>query len=100
MSSRAAKLDMDLSALPAMSVPMTEERDEDTLALCREHCTRAGMLFEDASPKAILIGDVPTGELESVVRELRGMTEHASALLAAAATLARECGDGTPPEHN
>lgn len=92
---------MDLSALPAMSVRMTGERDEDALALCREMCVRAGMLFEDASGRAVLIGDVSAGELETVVRTLRVMNEQASTLLAAAATLARECSGGTPPpEHN
>lgn len=79
---------MDLSARPAMSGRMAGERDEETLALCRALCTRAGMLFEDASARAVLIGEVPEGELASVVRELQGMTDEAASLLAAAAVLA------------
>lgn len=86
---------MDLSALPAMSVAMVEEPDEDALALCRELCTRTGMLFEDASAKAILTGDLPAGELLDLVEELQGVTKQARGLLAAAAVLVRDCQGNT-----
>lgn len=66
---------------------MANEIDGDTRSLCLALSTRAGMLLEDASAKAILLGDLQREELRSAIREAQDMAEQAGALLAAAEML-------------
>jgi hypothetical protein len=61
--------------------------DEDRLDLIRKLSTQAGMIFEDASVKALVIGGCSAEELHAVVSEVRDMAERASVMLAAAEAL-------------
>jgi len=63
---------------------VTDNADPETLELCRQLCTRAGMLFEDASAKAVLIGHLQSDELGARIKEVRCMARQASSLLDAA----------------
>lgn len=62
--------------------------DENTkLELARALLTQAGMLFEDASPEAILVGGLGSAELRTRVQELLAVNERAGAILKAAEAL-------------
>jgi len=63
---------------------MTPDVDPETMDLCRQLCTKAGMLFEDAGAKAVLIGHLQPDELRCRVQELRRMANQASVLVEAA----------------
>ena len=60
------------------------------MQLCRELSTRAGMLLEDASAKAVLMRDVDPHELKRTIHEAREMTEQAVVLFTAAEALLQE----------
>ena len=45
--------------------------DEDQIALARQLCTQAGIIMEDASATAILVGHTDAGELASVIQRVR-----------------------------
>jgi hypothetical protein len=66
---------------------MAGDLDKDELDLCRALCTRAGMLFEDASAGAILVRHLKGEGLRKTIRNGRDMAERAEALLAAAEAL-------------
>lgn len=62
--------------------------DENTrLELVRQLLTQAGMLFEDASAEAILVGELSPAELKARVQELLVVNERAGAILRAAEAL-------------
>lgn len=61
---------------------MADEIDSTSLELGRALCTQAGMLFEDASAKAVLIGGIAPAQLRDVVRETKAMAETAIIILA------------------
>jgi hypothetical protein len=58
--------------------------DDDTADLVRLLCTRAGMIMEDASSAAILIGGKAPAEMLVMIKELQLQTMRSAALLAAA----------------
>lgn len=68
---------------------MPSDPDPETIRLCREHCTRAGMLFQDASALAVLVGALQPHDLAARVEELKRMTKQASVLLEAAGEIIR-----------
>ena len=57
------------------------------LDLVRQLCTQAGMIMEDMSAKAVMLGGLDAEALGAVVREGRQEMDRASALLAGAAAL-------------
>lgn len=61
--------------------------DEDKLELIKRLCTEAGMIFEDVSAEAILIGGVSPGKMPGTIAKLRSGAQRASDLLAAAAAV-------------
>lgn len=62
--------------------------DEKTgLELARALLTQAGMLFEDASAEAILVGGLGPAELKARAQELLAVNERAGAILKAAEAL-------------
>lgn len=71
-----------------MCRPMDED-DQARLELCKALCTHAGMLFEDLSPRAIVVSALSGHELAALIRDLRCGTDRASTLLAAADFLTR-----------
>lgn len=83
---------MDLPLLPATVRPMTYSLEEDTLDLCRELSSRAGMLFEDAGDLTVGVRHHTIVQLRVVVRDALVMTEKAGAILTAAAALLGEEG--------
>ncbi len=62
--------------------------DDDTTDLVRQLCTRAGMIMEDASAVAILVGGKTPIELRSIIAELQTLAEQVNAVLAAAKAMA------------
>ncbi|KRA79718.1 hypothetical protein [Altererythrobacter sp. Root672] len=66
---------------------MTCSLEEDTLNLCRELSSRAGMLFEDAGDLTVGVRHHSIDQLRVVVRDALVMNEKAGAILAAAAVL-------------
>ncbi|MGQ0589126.1 MAG: hypothetical protein ACT4N8_06285 [Sphingosinicella sp.] len=66
---------------------MTDGVDPDRLALARGLSTQAGMLLEDASAQAVLVGRSSVRELRQRVIEVRSANRNAETLLAAAASL-------------
>ena len=46
--------------------------DDDAIALVRQLCTQAGVIMEDASARAVLVGGLGAGELAEVVRGSQG----------------------------
>lgn len=72
---------------PACVVRVTDEVDEDQIALCKALCTQVGMLFEDMSVKAILVGKVDPVELRDVIQETLRVSARAESLLKAAHNL-------------
>jgi hypothetical protein len=63
--------------------------DDDTGDLVRQLSTRAGMIMEDASANAILVGGKTPGELRSIVGGLEIMMNQAGAIISAAKALIR-----------
>ncbi|MDB5575511.1 MAG: hypothetical protein JWR80_687 [Bradyrhizobium sp.] len=61
--------------------------DEDAIALAWQLCTRAGMIMEDISAEAILVGRLDAGQLDAVVERLRCSLGHARTLADAAAAM-------------
>lgn len=61
--------------------------DPDRLALAKALSTQAGMLFEDASAEAILVGNLTAGELGATLDGVRDMHVRAGVFLKAAAAL-------------
>lgn len=58
--------------------------DDDTADLVRLLCTRAGMIMEDASPMAIMVGGKASGELCAIIEKLQAQIRRVNALLTAA----------------
>ena len=61
--------------------------DDDAIALVRQLCTQAGMIMEDASARAVLVGGLGAGELAEVVRVTRQELAGALAIVDAAAVI-------------
>lgn len=61
--------------------------DEDKFDLVRQLCTRAGMIMEDGSTIAILVGGKTPDELRVIVAELDIMMNQVGALITAAKAL-------------
>ena len=55
--------------------------DEDQIKLVRELCTQAGMIMEDASAAAILVGSLDAAGLTSVIALVRRELTRALALV-------------------
>ena len=62
--------------------------DEDKLRLIKELCARAGMVLEDATTTALLIGEVPENGMTVTLAGLRTMSERAVSLFKAAQAIA------------
>lgn len=60
--------------------------DDDTINQVRQLCTQIGMIMEDASSNAILIGNADAGQLKETVRGLGEAVDACSELVAAAAS--------------
>jgi len=71
-----------------MCRPVNED-DQIRLDLCTALCTQAGIMFEDLSPRAIMVGSLGSEELAALIRDLRRGADEAAKLLAAAEILAR-----------
>lgn len=61
--------------------------DEDDTDLARQLCTRAGMIMEDTSATAILIGDEDSNDLRLIIADMEHQSNRFNALLAAAKVL-------------
>lgn len=61
--------------------------DDDVTELIRQLCTRAGIIMEDASATAIVIGGLTADELSEVVKVVHQEIIRANSVLAAAAAL-------------
>lgn len=65
-------------------VTVVTEDEDARLEIARALLTQAGMLFEDASAEAILVGALAPAELRVRVKELLVANERAGAMLNAA----------------
>ena len=61
--------------------------DDDAIALVRQLCTQAGMIMEDASARAVLVGGLGAGELAEIVRVTRQELARALAIIDAEAVI-------------
>lgn len=61
--------------------------DDDIADLIRTLCTRSGMIMEDASATAILVGGLTGDQLSRAVKHVQREIAHANAIIAAAAAL-------------
>jgi hypothetical protein len=77
---------MDFVRLSHMCPHMDEEAD-DRLALSKALSTQVGMICEDASAKAILVGHLELEGLSTVLLEIRQMLNKAEIIAAAASAL-------------
>jgi hypothetical protein len=67
--------------------------DEDALALVRQLCMRAGMIMEDGSVEAVLVGRLDAERLGAVVERLRQHLGHARTFAEAAAAILEAASD-------
>lgn len=66
---------------------MTDDVDPDRLALAKALSTQAGMLFEDASAEAILVGGLQPDKLREMLLRVLDMNMRAGVFLEAAVSL-------------
>lgn len=77
---------MDRGCQVSLGRHVTED-ERDRLKLAQALSTQAGMLFEDASSEALLIGALGPGELRVRVNDLLSVNGRAEAMLNAAQAL-------------
>ncbi len=71
------------------TVAAEDHMDDDTADLVRQLCTRAGMIMEDASTIAILVGGKSPSELRYIVDELEIQSGRVVSIVAATSALIR-----------
>jgi hypothetical protein len=81
------KLDLDFVSRWTPVAPRRCRMDEDTIALARQLFTRAGMIMEDASAFAIVVGGKDVHELHEMAGELEIALAQGATLIAAAKTI-------------
>lgn len=77
------KLSLDFMAWSGRGVPMDENIDDLIVQLC----TRIGMIMEDASVTALIVGGMLPSDRLNVIEELEGAAKRIDALVAAARAL-------------
>lgn len=66
---------------------MNDDNEADRLALAKALSSQAGMLFEDASAEAIMVGDLGPDQLRQMLYRALDMNMRAGVFLEAAANL-------------
>jgi hypothetical protein len=93
-----AKAASGLRAAIVASDSEEDRMDDDTFALARQLFSRAGMILEDVSATAILVGDKGVYELRAIACDLRSELEKGARLIDAAHAIIHQ--PTTPPSNS